>query len=100
MAGCAGGRTRREIGRYIVGDVATKCLRAVPRRLVTAQTICRISTEIIIDVAGSAGSRGGRHVRANEAESGNAMVKQSGVPPGRGMAVRTIRCRKRCPELE
>ena len=31
------------------------------------------------------------------AETGNAMVKRSGVPPGRGVAVRTIRRRKRCP---
>jgi len=79
MACRAGARGAREIRRHVVRNVAAECLCAVPRRLVTAQAISGSQVVIVVRVALSAGRRG---MRADQSETGDAVIEAGLVRPG------------------
>jgi hypothetical protein len=86
----ASGSGRGEICRHVVRNAAAQSLCAVPGGLVATHAIGRVQRVVIADVAGSAGRRRWRHVRAREREAGHAVVKRSGIPARRGMTFGTI----------
>ena len=90
-ASCGGGR---EIRGDVIGNIAAEGLRLVPVGLMAGEAIGGIQRIIVVDVAGSTGRRRGRHVRAGESETGNAMVKRSSVPTLCGVAVGAVCCRE------
>ena len=85
---------RRETRLDVIRHRAAERRRAVPGRLVTAHAVGRVQRVIIADVAGSAGRRRWRSVRAHQRETGGAVVERSRVPAFRGMASGAIRRRK------
>ena len=91
--GMAGGALRgsiRESGSDMVRNSSANCRGAVPGRLVATVAIRGIQCVVVADVAGRAGSRRGRHVRAYQGEAGDAVVERSSVPAGGGVAVGAI----------
>jgi len=72
-AGTGGGG---EVCGHVVRHIAAHGLRAVPGGLVATHAIGRGETVIVVDVAGSAGRGIGRHVRAGEGKTCNAVVER------------------------
>ena len=63
----------------MVGDIAAKCLRAVPVRGVATVAIRRGQSVVVIDVARDAGSG---QVRSRQRPTGGSVVKGRYVGPG------------------
>jgi len=91
MAAGASRSRCREIGTHVIGDVAAEGLRALPGRQMAAHAIGGIQGVVIVDVAGSAGSRRWRHVRSGQSKARAAVVESRCRPADRGMAIRAIR---------
>jgi len=75
----------RELCRHVVGNIAAEGLRTGPGRLVATHAIRRTQRVIVVDVAGDAGRRRGRHVRAGEREACRGVVERGDVGPGNGV---------------
>ena len=76
---------RREICRDVIGNISAKSLRAVPGRLVTAQTIRGAQSVVVIDMTCGACCRCWRHVRARQSETGRSVVKRGDIRPRDGV---------------
>ena len=81
-------------GRNMIWNRTAECSRAIPCCSMATHAVCRVQRIVIVDMAGSAGSRCRGHVRPNERESCHAVIKRSGIPACGGMAIRTISHRK------
>jgi hypothetical protein len=88
-----GGESRSNVVRH----VAAERLRAVPGGLVATHAVVRAQRVVIVDMAGSAGRRIRRHVRADEGETGRAVIEGSSIPAHCRMAVGAIRGRESRP---
>jgi hypothetical protein len=86
-SGCGG----REIRGHVIWHVAPNGLRAVPRRLVATQTICRGQVVVVVDVTGHAGRRIGRRVRAHQREAGYRVIEAIVAPRDGVMASGAVR---------
>lgn len=86
-----GCRSGREVGSDVIRNVTAEGLRFVPIRLMTRQAVRGVQRVIVVDVAGGAGRRSRRHVRANKRETGDAVIKRSRVPTLGRVALGTIR---------
>ena len=64
----------------VVGNIAAKGLRAEPGRLMAAHAVGGAQGVVVIDVAGDAGSRRRRHMRASEGEAGSAVIECGRIP--------------------
>jgi len=85
-------RRRREACRNMVRNVAADARRAIKRRRVAPVTVRGIQGVVVVDVAGRAGRRRGRHVRAHQSEACDAVIERRGIPAFGRVAVRAV-CR-------
>lgn len=90
MAGSTHGGSVRESSCDVIRYGAADCGRAVPCGGMAAHAIRGVKRVVIVDVARSARSRRRRHMRANECETGDAMVERCRVPTSGRVARRTI----------
>ena len=81
MALCAGRGGIRKSRLDVIGNIAAKCRSLVPIGEMATDTVGRIQRVVVADVAGSAGRRRGRHVRAGQRKTCRAMIEGSAVPP-------------------
>jgi hypothetical protein len=91
VAGSTGRSAGRKSRRNVIGNIAADRGGLVPVLQMAAHAIRRLQRVVIADVAGSAGGRSGRHMRADQSEAGHAVVERSGIPALRGVAIRAIR---------
>ena len=94
VAGRAGSRGAGKAGRDVVRHISAERRRALPRRLMTAHAIGRVQRVIVVDMARRARSRRRRHMCSHQRKSRQAVVKRSGIPAFRRVAIRTIHQRK------
>jgi len=97
MAGGALRRGVREAGGNMIRNASTDRRGSIPIRHVAAIAVRRIEGEIVVDMAGSAGRRRGRHVRTGQSETCDAVIKRSRVPAFGGVAIGAVSCGKRRP---
>jgi hypothetical protein len=91
MARCTLRRPNGESRRDVVRYVSAKRLSSLEVRLVAAITVCRTEGVIVVHMAGNAGRRRRRHVRADQSKSGRVVIKTGGRPTYCCMAYRTVR---------
>src|SRR3984893_13181920 len=84
----------REVRSDVIRNVAAERLRLVPIGCVAGEAVRGIQSVIIVDVAGSAGRRRGRHVRADKSEAGDAVIERSRAPSHGGVALGAVGGRK------
>src|ERR1700730_5714927 len=84
----------REVRSVVIRNVAAERLRLVPIGCVAGEAVRGIQSVIIVDVAGSAGRRRGRHVRADKSEAGDAVIERSRAPSHGGVALGAVGGRK------
>jgi hypothetical protein len=80
----------RESRSDVVGHRPANGRRALESRLVAAVTIRRVQSVVVADVAGRAGCRSRRHMRAGQRKACRAVIKRCGGPANRRVAGRTI----------
>ena len=90
MAGRAGRRRSGETGRHMVRNISANRRRALERSRMASVAVRGVQGIIIGYVAGSARSRGRRHVRPRQSEAGNAMIEGCRRPARRRVARRAI----------
>lgn len=95
MAGRALRRSIRKAGGNVIRNSSADSGSAIPGSHVAAIAVGRIERVVVADVAGRAGCRRGRHVRADQRESCDAVIEGGRVPTTGGVAVRAICGRKR-----
>ena len=89
----SGGETRGDV----IGDASAKCLRFVPIGRMAGHALGRTQGVVVVDVAGGAGRRSGRHVRARQRKAGGAVIERGRGPSRSGVAIGTIGCRESRP---
>jgi len=82
---------RRKPCRNVVRYVSANRCGALERRLVAPVTIGGIERVAVIHMAGDAGRRRRRHMRAGQRKSSGAVIERRSVPAHRGVARGAIR---------
>jgi len=77
----------RKTRSNVIRNVSTDVYRAVERRRVTTVTVRRLQRVVVVNVAGQAGCRRGRHVRAHQRETRGAVIERGTVPPRSGVTI-------------
>jgi len=90
VARSASRRVIREAGLDMVGNIAAKRRRLIPRRRMTAHAVCRLQRVVVINVARRARNGCRRHMTANQCEAGHAVVEGSRIPALCSVAIRAV----------
>jgi len=90
MAGRALRGRRRETCRYVIRNIAANRRRALERGGVASIAIRRVQRVVVAHVAGRAGRRRRRHVRAGQREARRAVIEYCCCPAGCVVARRAI----------
>ena len=91
----ASGRVIRKAYLIVIGNACAESGGAIPIGKMAAVAICGIQRVVIADVAGGAGRWRRRRVRADQCESGLAVIERCRIPTLGSVAVCAIRWRER-----